>query len=146
MKPLISAAIASTSTVATGLLLVIVAGEVAVAMAAQSQISAQTPIGGLTIGAVIAGVVAGLGFLWWGGKQLLVLGGYLAALRAALDDGRRYAETLQQVSRQVEKNQAAVAKNTEALAALERWRSVVGPTVQEHEIRLRGRSDRESSA
>lgn len=151
MKPLLLASLSVTSAVATGALLMLTGAELAVAYVAQEAIGigASTPISGITIGVVIAGALAGIGFLWHGAKQMMALGGFIADLRSSITDGKAYLETLKMLNEQVDanttataKNAAAIQRNTETLseldarmAAHERWRQTTDPIVAELQIR-----------
>lgn len=98
MRELYLAAFSVTSVTATGALLVVTGTEVIAALVVQNAIGATTPIDGITVGVVAVGIVAGVGFLWTGAKQLLSLGAYIAKLTDSVETSQETATALRKVS------------------------------------------------
>lgn len=128
MKHLLLASLATTSATATGALLVITGGQVGVAYALQQGIGPATPIDGITVAVVGAGIVVGLGFLWTGAKQMIALGKYIAGFTAAVETHAATASLLADTVARLDAMDTRVA-------ALERWRQSTDPIVTELQIR-----------
>lgn len=135
MKEIIFATLAVTSTTATGALLLITGGQVGFALVAQQAIGPATPIAGITVAVVGAGIVAGITFLWQGAKHMIALGKYIASLTAALDMSKQTAE----VGRATAELLGETVKRLEAIdgrvAALEVRSREVDPIIAELQIR-----------
>lgn len=128
MKHLLITVFTSTSVTATGILLLITGGQVGAAFAAQQGIGPDTPVGGITVAVVLAGIVAGVTFLWQGAKHMIALGKYIAALTDAVDSSKKTAEALE---RSVER----LDELEHRMAALERWRSDTDFILTELQVR-----------
>ena len=124
MKSFLSASAFTTGGITFAIMVGVGAIEGIVYAQALPAIGAETPVSGITIGILAAGVIASVALIWRGAKSLIALGEYVAELRAALRDG---TSAMKSFTVQAE----LIGLLTNRIGELEVWRGEVDPFISE---------------
>jgi hypothetical protein len=98
-------------------------------------IGPNTPIAGVTVASVAALFVTGVGFMWFGFRQILALGQFVQQLKTAVSEASRFGSQVVELERRN-------TNHENRLAALERWQRNVDPLISEQLAQRMGRAPR----
>ena len=141
-----AAAYTSAALVAFGLV-AIVSADAAAYQLAMVQIGADTEVQGLTIGAILVGLVSGVGGLWVGARMLFRLAADISRWRTGLDKAVQIGQLVERLEHRISAHEERIAGDEDRIArnerrmadlessaddvrALQRWRAdIVDPSL-----------------
>ena len=132
MKPLVLSVFYTTAAaVVLGLVAIMSADAAAYTLAAQGpgSIGATTTVDGITVGIILAGMVAGVAGLATAARYMIRLGGLLMQWRLALDKAVKLAEIVERMEERVgdaeDRMQTIEATTVKDVRGLLEWRALI---------------------
>lgn len=133
MRLVIASAFFTTATAAILGLTLIMSVDAATYVLAMQSIGADTPVSGITVGIIFAGIVSGVGGLIWIGKLIFRFGAYVKGLETALEDVKALAKIVHEIE--------------DRMTTVERWRAaVIDPLLRRSGATMRHPMDEEDVA
>lgn len=129
MRLIIASALFTTATATILGLTLIMSVDAAAYTLAMQAIGADTPVDGVTVGVILAGIMAGVGGLVVLARYLISFGGFVQQLKMVMADAVKYAEIVDRLNDRV----IAVEAIEVRVATVERWRATIGHDYDDEE-------------